>query len=286
MSESCPFTDLVAAHALGALDEEERVGLERHLAAGCAVCEPELAAMERVAEGIAASAPAVEPRDEARRGVIEKATAPVPTAAVPTAAVPTAPVPLRRPGGAAAAGTGIRRSWAIAASIALLLLAGWGVLAQQRLQRAERDRAALAADLAAARAELSRTAAQLTRGEVERAALLRHLSVLGASRLQQVQLAALPPAPSANGRMFVDPGSGEALFSASGLPALPSNRTYQLWFIAGGKPVSAGTFDVGPRGQGQLLVEAALPDGGVVWAVTVEPAGGVPQPTGEMVLKS
>jgi anti-sigma-K factor RskA len=276
MSESCPFTDLVAAHALGALDEEERVGLERHLAAGCAVCEPELAAMERVVEGIALSAPAVEPREEARRGVIEKATAPV----------LKAPVPLRRPGSAAAgAGTGIRRSWAIAASAALLLLAGWGVLAQQRLQRAERDRAALATDLAAARAELSRTAAQLTRGEVERAALLRHLSVLGASRLQQVQLAALPPAPSANGRMFVDPGSGEALFSASGLPALPSNRTYQLWFIAEGKPVSAGTFDVGPRGQGQLLVEAALP-GDVVWAVTVEPAGGVPQPTGEMVLKS
>jgi len=280
MSESCPFTDLVAAHALGALDEEERVGLERHLAAGCAECEPELAAMERVAEGIAASAPAVEPREEVRRGVIAKATAPV-----PTASVPTAPVPLRRPG-AAAAGGGIRRSWAVAASIALLLLAGWGVLAQQRLQRAERDRAALATDLAAARAELSRAAAQLTRGEVERAALLRHLSVLGASRLQQVQLAALPPAPSANGRMFVAPGSGEALFSASGLPALPSNRTYQLWFIAEGKPVSAGTFDVGPRGQGQLLVEAALPDGGVVWAVTVEPAGGVPQPTGEMVLKS
>ena len=125
MSESCPFTDLVAAHALGALDEEERVGLERHLAAGCAECEPELAAMERVAEGIAASAPAVEPREEVRRGVIAKATAPV-----PTASVPTAPVPLRRPG-AAAAGGGIRRSWAVAASIALLLLAGWGVLARK-----------------------------------------------------------------------------------------------------------------------------------------------------------
>ena len=271
MSESCPFTDLVAAHALGALDEEERVGLERHLAAGCAECEPELVAMERVAEGIAASAPAVEPREEVRRVVIEKATA---------------PVPFRRPGAAAAAGSGIRRSWAIAASVALLLLAGWGVLAQQRLQRAERDRVALAADLAAARAELSRTAAQLTRGEVERAALLRHFSVLGASRLQQVQLAALPPAPAANGRMFVAQGSGEALFSASGLPALPSNRTYQLWFIADGQPMSAGTFDVGPGGAGRVLVEAALPDGGIVWAVTVEPAGGVPQPTGEMVLKS
>jgi anti-sigma-K factor RskA len=276
MSESCPFTDLVAAHALGALDEEERAGLERHLQAGCAVCEPELVAMQRVAEGIAWSAPAVEPRAEVRRGVIEKATA---------------PVPFRRPlqKSRADAGAGGRRGWALAASVALVLLAGavvWGVALQGRLERAERDRTAFAADLAAARAELSRTEARLARGEVERAAMLRHLAVLGASRLQQVQLAALPPAPAASGRMFVDAKSGEALFSAAGLPALPSDRTYQLWYIAEGKPTSAGTFDVGPRGDGRVLVEAALPPGGVVWAVTVEPAGGVPQPTGEMVLKS
>ncbi|HEV8240409.1 MAG TPA: anti-sigma factor [Thermoanaerobaculia bacterium] len=270
VSESCPFTDLVAAHALGALDDDERAGLERHLADGCAVCEPELAAMTRVAEGIALSAPAVEPRAEVRRGVIERATA---------------PVPLRSPGTVAATR---RQPWAIAASIAALLLVGavvWGMSLQQRLQREQRDRIALAADLTAARAELTRAQTQLTSGEVERAALLRHLSVLGASRLQQVQLAALPPAPSANARMFVDPGSGQAIFSASGLPALPNNRTYQLWFITNGKPVSAGIFDVTPQGNGRVLVQAAPPTG-VIWAVTVEPAGGVPQPTGQMVLKS
>jgi anti-sigma-K factor RskA len=269
MSESCPFTDLVAAHALGALDDDERTGLERHLAAGCAVCEPELAAMQRVAEGIALSAPAVEPRAEVRRGVIERATAPVPFRPRTSASVR-------------------QRPWAIAASIAVLLLAGavlWGVALQQRLQREHRDRIALAADLAAARADLTPTQTHPPRGVVARAALLRHLSVLGASRLQQVQLAALPPAPSANARMFVDPGSGQAIFSASGLPALPNNRTYQLWFITGGKPVSAGIFDVGQEGNGRVLVQAA-PPAGVVWAVTVEPAGGVPQPTGQMVLKS
>jgi hypothetical protein len=274
MTETCPFTDLVAAHALGALDDDERVGLERHLAAGCAVCEPELTAMQRVAEGIALSAPAVEPRAEVRRGVIERATAPP----------ETAPLPFHRPATAA----GGSQRWAIAASVALLLLAGavvWAMSLQQRLQQEHRDRIALAADLAAARADLTRTQTQLTSSQVERAALLRHLSVLGASRLQQVQLAALPPAPSANARMFVDPGSGQAIFSASGLPALPTNRTYQLWFIAAGKPVSAGIFEVTPQGDGRVLVQAAPPTN-VIWAVTVEPAGGVPQPTGQMVLKS
>lgn len=265
MTTSCPFNDLLAGHALGALDEDERASLERHLEQGCPVCAPELLAMQGVAEAIALSVPAVEPRPEVRRALLARATAVVPIA--------------RRAGASGIGG----RTLALAASVSLLLLAGavgWGSSLQQRLQRAERQRVELAADLAAARAQLSRN-------EVERAALLRHLAVLGASRLQQVQLAALPPAPSANGRMFVDPGSGDALFSARGLPALPSDRTYQLWFIAGGKPVSAGVFDVGAQGDGRLLVDA-VPSAAPIdaWAVTVEPAGGVPQPTGEMVLKS
>lgn len=265
MTTSCPFTDLLAGHALGVLDEEERASLERHLDKGCPVCAPELAAMLEVAEGIASSVPAIEPRPEVRRELLARAKAVTPIGRRVVAS---------RVGG---------RTLALAASVALLLLAGavgWGLGLQQRLQRVERQRVALAADLAAARAELSRN-------EVERVALLRHLAVLGASRLQQVQLAALPPAPTANGRMFLDPGSGEALFSARGLPLLPRDRTYQLWFITGGKPVSAGVFDVGPQGDGRVLVDA-VPSGAPIdaWAVTVEPAGGVPQPTGEMVLKS
>ncbi|HXT22923.1 MAG TPA: anti-sigma factor [Thermoanaerobaculia bacterium] len=264
MTATCPYEELVAAHALGALDAEERAGLERHLAGGCPVCGPELEAMERVAEAIALSPPPVQPRPEVRRQLLERAAAVVPLRRRLT----------RRSSGAV---------WAVAASVAVLLLAGalaWGVSLQQRLAREQRARAALAADLATARAQLQHV-------EGERVTLLRHLAVLGASRLQQVQLAALPPAPTASGRMFVDPGSGKALFSAAGLPRLQPNRTYQLWFIAGGKPVSAGTFDIGASGQGQLLVERAPPPAEVqAWAVTVEPAGGVPQPTGEMVLKS
>jgi hypothetical protein len=265
MSASCPFEDMVAAHALDALDDEERAAFERHLAEGCPVCVPQLEEMRRVAEGIALSVPAVQPSEQVRQRLLARAATVTPFAS--RVERRRAPV----------------RFWALAASVALVLLAGtvgWGLSLRHRLQGAERERAVLAADLAAARA-------QIGRGEIERVALLRRLAVVGASRLQEVQLASLRSPSAANGRMFVDPGSGEALFSASGLPALPKDRTYQLWFITGGKPVSAGTFDVGGRGLGQLLVER-VPEAGRVdaWAVTIEPAGGVPQPTGEMVLKS
>lgn len=52
--------------------------------------------------------------------------------------------------------------------------------------------------------------------------------------------------------------------------ALPPERTYQLWQIEDGTPVSLGVFERG------LLV--TLPPGATV-AVSVEPPGGSPQPT-------
>ena len=51
------------------------------------------------------------------------------------------------------------------------------------------------------------------------------------------------------------PAPRDALFYAFDLPALPADKTYQLWFIAGGKPVPAGTFAVDARGTASLRVE-------------------------------
>ncbi|WP_407570617.1 anti-sigma factor domain-containing protein [Deinococcus altitudinis] len=53
--------------------------------------------------------------------------------------------------------------------------------------------------------------------------------------------------------------------------SVPAGRAYQAWKIEGGKPVSLGLF----KDQAYL---ASLP-AGTVFAVTVEPAGGSPQPT-------
>ena len=50
-------------------------------------------------------------------------------------------------------------------------------------------------------------------------------------------------------------------------------------------PINAGAFQPDPKGNGQVLLPPLEP--GVkpkAFAVTVEPAGGVPKPTGAMVL--
>ena len=66
----------------------------------------------------------------------------------------------------------------------------------------------------------------------------------------------------------------------------PAGKTYQLWAIAGkNPPVSAGVFGVDAKGTGGLRVAPLSGVGKVdVFAVTLEPAGGLPAPSGEMYL--
>ncbi len=64
---------------------------------------------------------------------------------------------------------------------------------------------------------------------------------------------------------------------AEGLPDVGGDRTYELWYIDESGAVSAGTFDVRDDEAWRILEGEFRP--GVVVGITVEPAGGSPQPT-------
>jgi anti-sigma-K factor RskA len=111
------------------------------------------------------------------------------------------------------------------------------------------------------------------------------LALLGDPATQIVALAGLEPAPSARARMIWNAPAG-GLLVAAGLPPAPEGKDYQLWAIAGtSAPVPAGVFGVDARGTATLTVPP-LPDVGKVdvFAVTLEPAGGRPAPSGPMYL--
>ncbi|HKI04247.1 MAG TPA: anti-sigma factor [Thermoanaerobaculia bacterium] len=253
---SSRIEELLPAYALGALDGEDLRELEEHLAGGCAECRGQIDLWQRDLEALADSVAPVEPSEMTRARVLRLTGA--------------APAPRRIPG------------WLAFAAAALLLLAVWGAAGQIRMggevRRLTAERARLATRVEALGREVDQA-----RAEARRAA--RALQVLAAPGVQSVVLAGLGPAPGAAGHTYVNPRTRDALFYAFDLPPLARDRTYQLWFIANGKPVSAGTFAVDPRGTASLRVDRTVDARDIqAWAVTIEPPGGVPQPTGEMVL--
>ena len=115
---------------------------------------------------------------------------------------------------------------------------------------------------------------------------------------QQVQMASLTSTdvhianlvgqndtPGARARLFWDQQRRHWSVYVNNLPPAPANRSYQLWFVPKtGNPVSAGVFNTAANGS--AVVEADVPAGLdlMAAAVTPEPFGGVPQPTGRFAL--
>jgi anti-sigma-K factor RskA len=93
--------------------------------------------------------------------------------------------------------------------------------------------------------------------------------------------------PRAHGQLVVDPNEQSAILIISGLPKLEANKTYQVWLINGGAPVSAGLLSIDENGQGVVIVTSNESIGSFkALAISVEPQGGSPQPTGDIVVSN
>lgn len=261
MSDHDALRSLAGPYALGLASEAERREFEAHLAT-CAECRQELTDIRRVNEALAlATPPAAAPPANLRRRIVDAADrdrrSPVP--ARPHPAPSTLP-------------------WwiATAASIAAVFLGTqwWGV---------SRELTEIRAELASARERL--TIAESLRASAERTATenASRLAVLTAADSVTIPLAGQPPSPNATGRVVWSPTRG-VIFSAANLPALPPGRVYQLWAVTSPAPV--GLALISPAATGQADALTTVPAGVVpaAFALTIEPEGGSPGPTGAMYL--
>jgi len=100
-----------------------------------------------------------------------------------------------------------------------------------------------------------------------------------------ISMKPMPPAPKATGRMFMDPVKHEGIVVLANLPMSQEGRVYQLWIMPKGSstPISAGTFEIHDTRAMQMEVRD-LPADFAGLAVTTEPRGGMPAPTGEKYL--
>lgn len=103
------------------------------------------------------------------------------------------------------------------------------------------------------------------------------LAVLGQADAQRI------PLEGANGTLVVD-DSGRGWLVLFDLDAAPSDKTYEAWIVQGGGTSPAGLF---PGGNGQTIVplREEVPEGASV-AVTLERAGGVPEPENDPLFQS
>jgi hypothetical protein len=107
--------------------------------------------------------------------------------------------------------------------------------------------------------------------------------VLSADDLRRIDLAGQAVAPRATARAFLSRSRG-LVFTASRLPPLPPGRIYQLWIVTMGMAVDAGLLKPSGDGLVHTVFTAPAELNAVAVAVTLEPDGGVPAPTGDKYL--
>ena len=109
-------------------------------------------------------------------------------------------------------------------------------------------------------------------------------AVMTAPDLTQIDLKGQPAAPAASARALLSRSRG-LIFTATNLPPLPAGRIYQLWIVTAQAPVSVGLIRPDASGAAQFVLpgDETLPKPAAV-AVTIEPDGGVPAPTGAKYL--
>jgi hypothetical protein len=167
---------------------------------------------------------------------------------------------------------------AVAASLALA--AGLAVYTAQLRGRLN----TLEGDLREANLRADASQRQVADAQRTAAGAQSAVAVLTAPDVARVDLAGQPSAPNASARAFWSRSRG-MVFTGANLPQLPPGRTYQLWVVTAQAPLSAGLLR--PDAQGGVNGTFATPQDipqPVAMAVTIEPDGGVPAPTGEKYL--
>jgi len=267
------------AAALDALPADELAAVLAH-AASCPLCAPELAAYAAAAAQVGRAAPAASmDRERSRRlraRLLARAAADAPLPSTPPASARPSLAPSPTTAGRVWRGPA---PWlAAAASIAFLVAAAG-------LARVTRERDALRV---AAAGLQRRSAATTVRADSLASALVekeRTLSALTGPAVRVVDLtAAGTREPTA--RMFWDRATNRWTMFAHNLAAPKPGKTYQLWLVtADDRRISAGTFAPDPAGDVVMQATYELPPGALrAIAVTEEPTGGRPQPTGPIVI--
>lgn len=264
------FDDQAALYALGALGKAERSRFEAHLEASLD-CVREVKSLLPVAHLLPQTAVPVDPPPALRERVLREVGGWTPAAGESPAPAPSPP---RR------SGLGFR-FWLVALLLVAVAGGGGSYVAALHRQIADLQADAQSANTRADILELEATVAGL-----EAARRDEVIAIAIDPTVRSLTLVGQPLAPVGTGRALWTE-SGLMAFLATGLPPPPEGQTYQLWFVTPeAAPIPAAL--ILPEAGGDATVTLQLPEGvtPAAMAVTIEPAGGASQPTGDVYLLS
>lgn len=262
------YQELLAPHALAALDAGESLTLESHLAS-CAECRAEFDEWRDATALLAYAATPSAPRHQLRASILSAIRQSTSTSDR------VVPIASRR---ATNRWAGLLKIAAVVAFVALLL----GLLVFVRRDLISRR------EIARLSREVNSRQRELTR---DREALAREremIALLGSANAKKMELAGTPAAQNARAMFVFDQQTGHAMLRTEGLPSTPSDKAYEVWFIPkGGAPMPGKVFTVDPAGYAMMSDEMPpAARGQVVIAITLEPKRGSAAPTGAIYLAS
>jgi anti-sigma factor RsiW len=278
---------MLGAQALDALEPAEARELALHLAA-CDECGAELAVWQDTASSLAYAAPLAEPPADLRSRILDGVRADgakrpaakdkvVEGGARKTSRAEPKVVLFARP--ERTRWTTALKVGALAASVAIISMAAALVLLWNRYNAALQEVLQLTDRWELAQGELQRGREQLARQQ-------EAMNLITSPNARVMALSGTDMATRAHGKFVYDRNTGRAMLMAYDLPPAPAGKAYQLWFIAEGKPPMPGhVFNTDSAGHAEMseqLTEEAR--AATVFAVTLEPSGGVPAPTGAKYL--
>jgi anti-sigma-K factor RskA len=246
-------------YALGALEGEEKQAIESHMAA-CAECAHKLAEARGRIALLSLAAPRVDPSPRTKEQLLARVRAERESPAAELA-----------PSAIAATRAGFFGRWwtAVLTPVAVALVFATVLLYKQN-ERLDRELAGQRQALAALRNELQET---------------HHAAELLAARdTMVVPLMPMPGMPKGMGRVTYNKDMGMLMYDGKLGPA-PANKSYQLWLVPmRGDPINAGVFNPKAGQTDHWMMQFPPGVAPKAFAVTLEPAGGMPHPTGPKVL--
>ncbi|MFN0087407.1 MAG: anti-sigma factor domain-containing protein [Blastocatellia bacterium] len=242
--------ELIPLYAVGALDSEEARAVEEYLRTASPSEQRELAEWREVASSLPLALPEQPPPGALRDRLLEGISSPGdPKARVLPFVPPQPPAPR------------VQQWLSLAAAIVLGCVCVWLIWQNSRIL-GERDQ------LAGKLESLQRDWTHFLSGTT------RIVAMNGVE------------SPRANAKVVWDTRQQVWKVYILDLPAPPSDKDYQLWYVTGDQKVSAAVFRTDPLGS--TVLELTLPpqvlNGLAATAVTLEPKGGSAQPTGKFYL--